>query len=372
MSLKNFSDVVIIGAGITSLSCALVIVNAGYSVKIIGISNKSEGGIQLATNSFTALKEIGLLDKLNEELSPINSILIKNLYNNTKICEFDIPKNQNYGCISRETLKSILLQKVMSEQKIQIHNEVVITLDIDKKNGNEKASIITKDGNKYFCDHVIGTDGKNGISIKYFDTHFTQSSSHVAIVAEMFSKNLPETFQMSKSQLWVGNGCHLVTYPIEKYKKINIVFCHSQERANLNWKDEFKYNFVLKDFINTKIQWKKIAIPKSNCLQVWQRGKLTVIGETAHNISPHLAQGMGQNFMDIALLKKKLQKYSLEESLSLMTSQRSIEIKKLILKAELTGKVLRLKGFKSKIRNLFLGLSNKKFLKLWLTDVWNI
>ena len=32
---------------------------------------------------------------------------------NKKICEFDIPKNQNYGCISRETLKSILLKKVM-------------------------------------------------------------------------------------------------------------------------------------------------------------------------------------------------------------------------------------------------------------------
>ena len=41
MSLKNFSDVIIIGAGITSLSCALVIVNAGYSVKIIGISSKN-------------------------------------------------------------------------------------------------------------------------------------------------------------------------------------------------------------------------------------------------------------------------------------------------------------------------------------------
>ena len=56
MNLNNFSDVIIIGAGITSLSCALVIANAGYNVRIIGISDKTKGGIQLATNSFSLVK----------------------------------------------------------------------------------------------------------------------------------------------------------------------------------------------------------------------------------------------------------------------------------------------------------------------------
>ena len=371
MNLNKFSDVIIIGAGITSLSCALVLANAGYNVRIIGISNKTKGGIQLATNSFSFLKNIGVLDDFYRELSPIHSILIKNLYNNNKICEFDIPQNQKYACISREKLKSIILQKVKSVQNILMHNELVISLDVDNKKNNEKASIKTEEGKIYFTDHVIGTDGSKGISIKYFDNNFNQNSGHVAIVGEVLSKYLPQTFKMHKSQLWIGNGCHLVTYPIEKSKKINLVFCQNKKKTDANWKEEFKYNFVLRDLTIKKIEWKKINIPKSNCLQVWQRGKLTVLGETAHNIAPHLAQGMGQNFQDVDLLKTKLKKYSLEESLPLMASQRSTEIKKLIIKAELTGKVLKLDGFKSKIRNLLLGISNKNFLKLWLNDVWN-
>ncbi len=373
MKHNKKTNAIVIGGGITAQACALVLAEAGYSVNLIGNFKKTFGGIQLAPNGFSALKRLNLIDEISKKIIPLNSILIKNLDSNIRISEIKVRNDQKYASIPRNDLQNILLKKIHIQKNIIIKNDLVTSIIIDKNDYNI-ASAYTKNGSTYFSDFVIGADGSNGISRSFLTESSTPPNlKYVAMCSEVLSKKLPNILKSPISQLWLGNGCHLVSYPINKFKKINLVFCIENKNINHDWKEKyFGNNLVLKNLTRNIYSWKKVPIAQNHCLPVWQRGKLTLIGEAAHNINPHLAQGMGQNFLDLAILKESLSRLSLKNSLSFMAIQRSREVRKISQKSEISGRILRLRGFKSKLRNLLLNLSDDYFLNSWLYDVWDV
>ena len=96
-----------------------------------------------------------------------------------------------------------------------------------------------------------------------------------------------------------------------------------------------------------------------------------LIGDAAHFMPPHLAQGAGQTLQDAASLSKAL---SADDDIisitkSWITSRRQ-ELAPIVRRAEDTGAIMRLRGPIARLRNFAIDLGGAKMIENWLNQVW--
>jgi len=95
------------------------------------------------------------------------------------------------------------------------------------------------------------------------------------------------------------------------------------------------------------------------------------MGDAAHFMPPHLAQGAGQTFEDAACLYDALKgDLPLTESLHTFALNRARALAPIIQKAEATGAVMRLKGPLASLRNIALEVGGQRLVESWLEQVW--
>jgi salicylate hydroxylase len=188
---------------------------------------------------------------------------------------------------------------------------------------------------------------------------------------EIEASALPRLFSRKQTQLILGDGCHFVSYPIAGQRRINAVFCVSPEKLGPEWQAQlFAPHPILKYIADASAQWVKLPLFANSLPASWRRMQVTLIGDAAHIMPPHLAQGAGQSFEDIAYLKAQLQENPLSDALRSMAILRASQLKSTTSKASLTGQVIRLSGVPAKLRDSLLGLSGTDLLENWLADVW--
>ena len=99
---------------------------------------------------------------------------------------------------------------------------------------------------------------------------------------------------------------------------------------------------------------------------------MIVIGDAAHFMPPHLAQGAGQTLEDAACLYEALQgNQPLTQTLQSFALKRARALAPVIHKAESTGAVMRLKGPFAHLRNLALEIGGQRLVESWLQQVWH-
>ena len=85
---------------------------------------------------------------------------------------------------------------------------------------------------------------------------------------------------------------------------------------------------------------------------------------------PHLAQGAGQVFEDIACLSNCLKQAPVEQALRDMARIRSHDVTAIMQKARQSGSVMRLDGLSARLRNNFIKIAGGEFVEDWLRSVW--
>ena len=114
----------------------------------------------------------------------------------------------------------------------------------------------------------------------------------------------------------------------------------------------------------------KHSLISAEVLPVWRRPHLTLVGDAAHVMPPHLAQGAGQTFVDAACLKVLLAEKPLAQALDQMAATRAVEIQAITKKADASGQIMRLGGIASYARNMFIDMAGPHFMNSWLNEVW--
>ena len=222
---------------------------------------------------------------------------------------------ERYGAryigIHRAELQKILFTEVGMEN---IHlNKRLSTID----DTGDCAVLNFEDGSSAEADFVIGADGVRSkvreLMLGYDDYLYAGYSAFRAIVP---IESLPSLPDPSAIQFWMGNGCHLLHYPIGGDRTGDVNFFLVQRDPtpwpHKEWVTPAKDGEQLKYFGD----WHPAVVEMLSSAKVdtrwamnyrmmlgrWSKGRMTLLGDAAHSIVPHHGQGANQSIEDAVVL----------------------------------------------------------------------
>ena len=294
--------IAIIGAGIAGLTLANLLKK--YTDHEFMVYEREESlsleegyGIQLATNSIKILNQINF-DKINNE--KIFHPKIIDFYNiqNKKICDLNLSKfnshEAKYTTLQRSTLIEFLKEDIYT-QHLRFGKKMKEVSEL-----KDKVLIKFDDNTNDLVDFVIAADGIFSNTRSFFETKKNEPRFKKAIAARVILKSKSE-FDINEENisLMLGSNSHIVLYPINKKKELNMVCimrCKKYEPDNIKQLFQeivIKQNPKLKNTFENEIKtWPLYFTPK---IIPSSNKKVFYIGDAFNGFLPTLAQGAGQS-----------------------------------------------------------------------------
>jgi len=294
--------VAIIGSGIAGLTLASLLQTYSNHEFIVyekeEILNLDEGfGIQLSVNSVSILNKIGF-DQLNKNEKYHPSKLDFFSINYNKICDLDLT-TFNSAKVKYTTLKRSILIKFLKEKLFS--NSIIFRKKINNvEQINGKININFIDGSSDRVDYLVISDGVFSNTKSVIEKNFFKPKYYGAIAIRTLIKT-QDIFNISSNNisLIMGSNTHLVLYPINQGKEINLVCIIRKKSEDNDSAKKIIENTILKENKNLENLFKgdlKLwpiytsgEPAKSICKNV------LYAGDAFYTFSPTMAQGASQS-----------------------------------------------------------------------------
>ena len=369
----------IIGAGIAGLTLANFIKKHSDHDFMVYEREESlsldEGyGIQLATNSIKILNEIDF-NKISNEKKFNPSFLDFYDIQNKKICDLNLTKfNTNetkYTTLQRSTLIEYLKEDIYT-QHLRFGKKIKEVSEL-----KEKILIKFDDNTNDLVDYVIAADGIFSNTRSFFEKKKNTPKFKKALAVRVILKSkLDLNINEQNISLMMGGNTHIVFYPINKKKELNMVcIIRSKKYDPDNIKSlveevVLKQNPSLKKLFDNDIKsWPLYFTP--NILPSTNK-KVFYIGDAFNGFLPTLAQGAGQSIESAHEIFTLLQKGKLDKN-NTYFEERSRRAKIVRKRSNFNFFTFHFSSsIMQKIRNIFLKflVKRKTFIRGYLGKVY--
>jgi salicylate hydroxylase len=305
--------VAVVGGGIGGLAAANALLQRGVDVHVYEQApafGEVGAGVMITPNSLRLMDRIGIGSAVaavganvgegscyyREDGSPVADIVT-----------FDSTGWQGMFGVHRADLLRVLVENVPAERLHTGHRAVGFTQ-------NDDAAKVTFDnGLEIEVDAVIAADGIHSV----LRQHVAQvpapiDSGSVAYRGLVLAERVP-WWPTDRSQLWMGEQRHFLVYPVRRGTLINYVgFVPAHEKAEESWSAVGDIDVLRKEFatwdsrlsrllaeVETTMWW---GLYDRDPLTTWTVGRLTLLGDAAHPMLPHLGQGANQSIEDAIAL----------------------------------------------------------------------
>ena len=293
--------IAIIGAGIAGLTFAnLIKKNSDHEFMLYekqeSLSLDEGYGIQLSTNSVRILNTIGFNKIDNLKIFHPTGVDFYNIQNK-KICDLDLTQfnseKSKYTTLQRSTLIEFLKDDVYT-QHLRFGKKI-------KEVSELKGKVLIKfdDNTNDLVDLVVGADGIFSNTRSFFEKKKNEPQFKKAIAIRTILKTKSELMiDEEKISLLMGKNCHIVIYPLNKNKELNLV-CIIRDKnydpdniqslvnrviaQNSDLEKAFKG-----DLKSWPLYFSHQILPSTN-------NKVFYIGDAFNGFLPTLAQGAGQS-----------------------------------------------------------------------------
>ncbi|MCD9615851.1 FAD-dependent oxidoreductase [Chryseobacterium gleum] len=347
--------VIIIGAGVAGPILALQLKKKGFQPEIFEArseNNRNEGVfLGITPNGLNVLKEFIDLEKLKEDYTP-GSMKFFNA-RGKQIAELGTAyQKQKYGV---ETLQ--LKRANLNTYARAAAAEAGIKIEYNKKfvRYNESEDQVTAyfaDGTSVTGDMIIGCDGmfsevRNQLFPEKSVIRYTKliSTGGYAKIAELsepldsirmtFGERGFFAYSVSdKGEVWWFNNYFRDQEPkpqeTEKILKDEI----KDHLADIHRNDDPLFSRIIRNSYEI-IAYPVYDLPR---LSKWYKGKVCLIGDAAHGISPHIGQGASLALEDTVVLAEQLQlNKECEAAFQAFQSERQPRVEKIIKNARKVG-----------------------------------
>ncbi|KAK5075318.1 hypothetical protein LTR64_001523 [Lithohypha guttulata] len=321
--------IIVVGAGLGGLATSCALARRGHDVTCFEQAERLGevgAGIQMPPNSARLLLKWGLGEYLDERVVEPTCITFRRWQNGAELSRTALVPDhrQKFGApyyvVHRAHFHDSLHQLALKlGAKVKIASRVI---EYDP----ETPSITLANGEVHYADLIVAADGINSIARETVtgartDSRNTGFAAYRATIDVDKIKADPEIawiVEEAKINLWVGDGRHVMTYPIASGESFNLVLSHplsgtAKKQSPSEVLEEMRLNFEgwdsrlikLMSLIHTTMKWPLCNLP-SISTYVHSASKMIILGDGAHAMLPYMSQGAAMAVEDGAALAEAL------------------------------------------------------------------
>ena len=313
-------SVAVVGAGMGGLAAASTLRSAGAEVQVYEQARQFArigAGIQMLPNSSRVLRGIGVLDKLRQSAFEPYSHL--NRVWDTGELKRELPMPESlYGapflCMHRGDLHEALLS-VLPPEIVHLNKKLV---GLDQKDG--RVTLSFADGTTATADAVVGADGVHSLVREIIiGPDKPIHKGRIAYRGVFDAARMPGPIAASRTKWW-GTDRHIVIY-YTRADRSEVYFVTSvPEPADWltaeSWSAKGDVNELraayegfhpeVRMVLEACPECHKWAILEREPLPTWSDGRVVLLGDSCHPMTPYMAQGAAQSIEDAAVLARAL------------------------------------------------------------------
>jgi salicylate hydroxylase/6-hydroxynicotinate 3-monooxygenase len=321
-STKTRLNIAIVGAGMGGLAAAAALRRKGIDVTVYEQARQFArlgAGIQIGCNAMQVLRGLGLEQKLRAEAFYPRSwnnrdwrtgeILFDMIFGPAAEAKYGAP----YLLAHRGDLHEALASAVPPEHVRLDHRLVGLDTTADG------VRLSFANGHSAEADAVIGADGVHSLvkTILFGDTppNFTGRIAY----RTTYPASMLEGFEMDECAKWWGEDRHIVMYYV-KPDRSEVYFVTSQPEPEFrveSWSAHGDVNVLRRAFegFHPTVQRVLAACPSVHKwalverppLDSWGDGRVVLLGDACHPMTPYMAQGAAMAIEDSAILSRCLE-----------------------------------------------------------------
>ncbi len=316
---------IISGAGMGGLTLALALLQKGFDVDIYEQAPELRevgAGLWISANGSRVMDKLGLKEELQAiNLDPEDRVIRfwktgeeHSVYDR----EAKNPKaDHTLIQVLRAELQRILYEAVVKAKPGAVHFGVRA---VGAETINGRARLLLDDGSVIEGDVVVGCDGAHSrVRQSLFGespARYTGANAWRGLAP--MSKLKPQ-HRRALASTWVGPTAHVTSYPLQRNGEQFVSFSaqvDSEMWQTESWSERGQLSDALKDFEGWNQDILDLFINSENLfrwglfvrdpLDSWSKGKVTLVGDACHSMTPYLGMGVNMTFEDAFVLARCL------------------------------------------------------------------
>ena len=314
--------IAIVGGGIGGLTAALALRARGLDASVFEqaeVVREIGAGVSIHPNAARLLKRIGLDDQLRKIGSPINGITLRSSKGEAITTPegpatptFSQQTGQGYNVHRADFLN--LLFAALPNGTVKLGHRCV-----QLKEDSDGVRLSFANGAAAKADVVIGADGIRSVVQRQIGLESRPSSEGIMAYRGLIpAQRLAWAGDLRDPALWIGSGRSFLLYPVAGGRLINMVaFVPTDTEAEESWSapgdlkalaaEYAGWDKPVEDTINSLDETFRWGIYDRAPLPHWSTGRVTLMGDAAHPMVPHVGQGAGQSIEDAITLAVALE-----------------------------------------------------------------
>jgi salicylate hydroxylase len=309
MMVARRPKIVVVGGGIGGLFAANALIAQGLDVSVYEQAprlGEVGAGVFLTPNSVRQLQRVGLGPAVEAQGARVGHDSRYFRHDGTQIAPVQVTDSSGWNAtfgMHRADLVELLAAALPAHAVHTGH----------RCSGFEQSGDIARvsfaNGASAEGDVVIAADGIHSELRQYVTPPsrpvFHGSVAYRGVLAHQRIPHWPTTAWL----MWLGKGKHFLTFPVRGGKLINYVgFVPADEEMKESWSAPGDPDVLRGEFagwdpgietllaqVESTFRW---ALYDREPLPGWTRGRLTLLGDAAHPMLPHLGQGANQSIED--------------------------------------------------------------------------
>ncbi len=302
----------IVGGGIGGLVTAAALRESSHEVVVYEQAAQFReigAGVTLHPNATRLLDKLGFADVLKAIGAPTAGVRL--MTTSGEAIQTGAPgggkplsnAGQGYNVHRAEFLDALVAAVPAASLRLN-HRLASLSQDVDD------VVLTFEDGTREHCDLVIGADGIRSAVRRSLDLDVPAVSEGVMAYRGMVPmSSLPWAQDARGLHLWMGAGRSFLCYPVSAGATMNVVaFVPTNRDSAESWSSPGQVSELAAEFrgwdervgqtiaaLRETFVW---GIYDRAALQSWTKGRVTLLGDAAHPMVPHLGQGAGQAIED--------------------------------------------------------------------------